>query len=175
MTEAENNKDGMVKCKEHWWKPGRPTGKKDGPFTLRQRRKYDALLFRGFEDEAKIDGYRGLAHWLWAEAKTNAEWKQYIMQVIMDKLAVPEVGEEQANLALTGMIRDVMVAEANAQGAEAGNSQNVQIVMPSIAADPNAIRVRPVIDVTPMKALEYIDPIGVESDKVPDWEYEEKP
>jgi len=134
---------------------GRPKGVKDSPFAPRVRKKLGGILWQNMEECAKRDKFPNLASWIWNEAKTDPEFKTLLRNIVLDKLGTVEVGETQERLALAAMVRDTMVAEAQASG-ESGNSGNtVNVIMP------------PVLQAT--EAMRKIDKIEIlEADEPPD-------
>jgi len=157
---AEEKKKVQKKIGNPNWYPGmphpegagRPKGLKDSVFAPRQQKKRGSLFWANLDKCAKRDGFTNIEDWLWKEAQTDPEFKALLQRIMLDKLGTPEVGDVQQDMALKGMTRDVMVAEAQASGEGGGSGNTVNVIMP------------PVLQATEhMRRVDQIDAIEVEA------------
>jgi len=169
-TSKENNKlKKKRKGRPDWVKgmpappgAGRPKGKTDSAFCARQRNKHDVLLWRQMEKAAKKDGFATLAHWLWEKAKSNPKLETMLIEHVLRMLGKETVGETVEKLALKGMLRDVLSAEA-ATGESGGQTINI-MTGGGIMAPTEDMRDIEAIDVVPTTALPMSDDSSSEDD-----------
>ena len=146
---------------------GRQKGLKDSPYAPRQRQHRSTAFWSNLDACAKRDGFENIESWLWNQAKTDPELGVLLKRIMLEKLSTNEIGGDQYDLSVKGMLRDVQVAQAQASGGNAGNTV-LNVVIPPVLAASEDMRQIDRITVIDAEAL----PMANAGPTAPD-EYEE--